>query len=163
MLREEQGPGMRKELTRIVGMGLAGLPWALLGLLGNYVPYRLTDLLTRRIAADRTKIHFTQFILGFLFFIPWYIWLFRLAWGPLNTMGTSLLLLALPPAGLFARGYFRYLTRRRQMIRFAWLELVHGLRINDMRRQRRALIRELDAAMADYMASLPTTSAEETS
>ncbi len=163
MLREEQGPGMRKELIRIVGMGLAGLPWALLGLLGNYVPYRLTGLLTRRVAADRTKIHFTQFILGSLLFIPWYVWIFRTVWGPLSTMGTSLLILALPPAGLFARGYFRYISRRRQMIRFAWLELVHGLRINDVRRQRRALIRELDAAMADYMASLRSASSEETS
>jgi hypothetical protein len=154
---------MRKELIRIVGMGLAGLPWALLGLLGNYVPYRLTELLTRRVAADRTKIHFTQFILGSLLFIPWYVWIVRTAWGPLSTMGTGLLILALPPAGLFARGYFRYISRRRQMIRFAWLELVHGLRINDIRRQRRALIRELDTAMAEYMASLPSTSSEETS
>ena len=163
MLRDEQGPGMRKEMGRIVGMGLAGLPWAVLGLLGNYLPYKLTDLVTRRVAADRTKIHFTQFILGSLLFIPWYIWMFRLAWGPLNTMGAGLLMLALPPAGLFARGYFRYITRRRQMLRLAWLELVHGLRISDMRRQRRALIKELDAAMAEYMATLRTTSSEETS
>ena len=49
------------------------------------------------------------------------------------------------------------------MLRLAWLELVHGLRISDMRRQRRALIKELDAAMADYMASLPWTSSEASS
>ena len=158
MLRTEQGPRMRQELGRFVGMGLAGLPWALLGLVGNYLPYRLTNLLTRRIAADRTKIHLTQFVLGCLFFLPWYVWVGRSALSPLGTLGAGLLLLAMPAAGLFARGYFRYLTRRRQMMRFAWLELVHGLRINDMRRQRRTLIRELDAAMADYMTSLEETS-----
>jgi 1-acyl-sn-glycerol-3-phosphate acyltransferase len=153
MLRSERGPGVRKELGRILVMGLAGLPWALLGLIGNYVPYRLTGLLTRRLAPDRTKIHFTQFMLGCLFFIPWYAWAVRTALDKLSTFGAVLLILALPPAGLFARGYFRYLGRRRQMLRFARLELVHGLRVGDMRRQRRALIQELDAAMADYLSA----------
>ncbi len=154
MLRTEEGPGMRRELGRFVGMGLAGLPWALLGLLGNYIPYLLTDRLSRRLAPDRTKIHFTQFGLGCLFFLPWYGWLAWTAWNPLGSLGTGLLMMSLPAAGLFARGYFRYLSRRRQMMRLAWLELMHGLRINDMRRQRRALIRELDTAMAEYMESL---------
>jgi len=154
MLRADEGPAMRKELGRFVGMGLAGLPWALVGLLGNFIPYMLTDRLTRRLAPDHTKIHFTHLGLGLLFFLPWYGWMLRAAWHPLGSLGTGLLLLALPPAGLFARGYFRYLSRRRQMMRFAWLELVHGLRINDMRRQRRALIQEMDAAMAEYMESL---------
>ncbi len=151
MLRAEQGPGMRKELGRFVGMGLAGLPWALLGLLGNYIPYRLTAILTKRIAPDRTKIHFTQGLLGLLFFLPWYVAIIKIMLGSLGTMGTTVLLLCLPPAGLFARGYFRYLSRRRQMMRLAWLELVHGLRISDMRRQRRVLINEMDLAMDEYM------------
>lgn len=153
MLRSEQSPGVRKELGRIVVMGLAGLPWALFGLAGNYVPYKLTGLLTRRLAPDRTKIHFTQFLLGCLFFISWYVWVLRTALETLSTIVAAGLMLALPPAGLFARGYFRYLGKRRQMLRLAWLELVNGLRISDMRRQRRALIRELDAAMADYLSA----------
>lgn len=154
MLRAEEGPGVRRELGRFVVLGLAGLPFALVGLVGNYLPYRLTGLLARRLAPDRTKIHLAQFGLGSFLFVCWYAGVFRSVRQPLGTAAACVLLLLLPPLGLFARLFFRYLGRRRQMIRFAWLELVHGLRITDMRRQRRNLIRELDAAMAEYMNSL---------
>jgi 1-acyl-sn-glycerol-3-phosphate acyltransferase len=153
LLRDERGPVLRTELARFAGLGLLGLPWAVVGLLGNYPPYRLTGWVARHLVPDRTKTHLAQFVLGCLFFAPWYIWVWRLARTPYGQLWATLLVLALPPAGLFARRFFRYLARRRQMIRLAWLELVHGLRIADMRRRRRALIRELDAAMADYLAA----------
>lgn len=154
LLRTEHGPGVRQEMIRLLVTGLGGLPWAAFGFLGNYLPYKLTGLISQRVAPDRTKIHLTQFILGCLVFGPWYVWVVRLALGWWGTWAAVVLALALPPAGLFARTYFRYLKRRRRRLRFAWLELTHGLRIADLRRQRRLLIQEMDVAMATYMASL---------
>jgi hypothetical protein len=56
-----------------------------------------------------------------------------------------------PLAGLFARWYFRHLGQRRQMLRFAYLELKHGYYVQNLRQLRRQVIEEMDTAMAEYL------------
>jgi len=125
MLREEEGPLVRSELWRLVIGGIAGLPWALFGLVGNWLPFRLTAWIGGRLAPDRTKIHQVQFGVGVVLFL-----------------------------GLFAREYFRYLKKRRRMLRFAGLEFKLGFRVQELRRERRNLVRNLDRAMQQYLRAL---------
>ena len=68
--------------------------------------------------------------------------------------GAATALITLPGAGLFAREYARRMKKRRRMLRFAYLELLQGYRVQELRLQRRRLIRELDMALAQYSRAL---------
>ena len=53
--------------------------------------------------------------------------------------------------GLFARGYMRRMSGRRQAIRLAYLEWRHGHNVQRLRDQRRRIIDEVDEAVSFYM------------
>jgi len=74
--------------------------------------------------------------------------------GWLGIWGAVAAAVTFPFAGLFAREYGRRMKTRRRMMRMAWLELLQGYRLKELRRQRRRLISELDAALDEYMRSL---------
>ncbi len=154
MLREEEGPLVRGELWRLVIGGLAGLPWALFGLVGNWLPYRLTAWLGSRIAPDRTKIHQVQFGVGAILFLVWYAALLTVSFRVFGTAASIVAGIGLPLAGLFAREYFRYMKRRRRMLRFAGLEFRLGFRVQELRLERRRLVRNLDLAMQRYLRAI---------
>jgi len=154
LLRGERGPTVRGEVWRLVAVGAAGLPVALYGSVGNIVPYKLTAWISARLAPDLTKVHSYQFVLGAALFLPWYVAMLYLVNGLLGFWWAMTALVTFPLAGLFARAYGRRMKNRRRMMRLAWLELLQGVRLQELRQQRRQLVRELDAALAEYMRSL---------
>ncbi|MBC8424007.1 1-acyl-sn-glycerol-3-phosphate acyltransferase [bacterium] len=154
LLRGERGPTVRGEVWRFVAAGAAGLPLALYGSVGNIVPYKLTGRISARLAPDLTKVHTYQFVVGAALFLPWYVALLHLVNGRFGFWWALAALVTLPLAGLFARAYGRRMKNRRRLMRLAWLELLQGVRLQDLRQQRRQLIRELDAALEEYMHSL---------
>ena len=154
LIRLEQGPTVRAEVWRFVAMGAAGLPWALYGVVGNLLPYKLTYWLAKRLAPDLTKIHGYQFGIGAAAFLAWYALLLTVVARRFGAWGAAAALITLPAAGLFAREYARRMKERRRMLRFAYLELLQGYRVQELRRQRRGLIRELDEALAQYSRAL---------
>ncbi len=154
MLREEQGPLVRGELWRLVIAGIAGLPWALFGLVGNWLPFRLTAWLGGRLAPDRTKIHQVQFGVGAVLFLGWYAALLAVSFRVFGSAASIVAGIGLPLAGLFAREYFRYMKRRRRMLRFAGLEFKLGFRVQEMRLERRHLVNNLDRAMRRYLRAI---------
>jgi len=154
LLRGERGPTVRGEIWRMVAVGAAGLPLAAYGSVGNIVPYKLTEWISARLAPDLTKVHTYQFVVGAVLFLPWYALLLHFVNGWLGIWGVVVAAVTFPGAGLFARGYGRRMKNRRRMMRLAWLELLQGVRLQDLRQQRRQLIRELDAALEEYMHSL---------
>ena len=151
MLREQEGPLVRGELWRLVIGGIAGLPWALFGLVGNWLPYRLTGWIRGRLSPDRTKIHQVQFGVGVVLFLAWYAALLTVSFRVFGTAASIVAGIGLPLAGMFAREYFRYIKRRRRMLRFAGLEFKLGFRVQEMRIERRRLVRNLDRAMQQYL------------
>ncbi len=154
MLREERSPLVRGELWRLVIGGIAGLPWALFGLVGNWLPYRLTAWLGGRLAPDRTKIHQVQFGVGSVLFLGWYAALLAVSFRVFGTAASVVAGIGLPLAGLFAREYFRYMKRRRRMLRFAGLEFKLGFRVQELRLERRRLVQNLDQAMQRYLSAI---------
>ena len=95
-----------------------------------------------------------QFCVGALLFPAWYAFLLYLA---LRIFGSAVLLpvgLGLPVAGLFAREYFRYMKTRRRLLRFAALEIMLGVRVQELRLERRRLVANLDRAMEQYLSAL---------
>ena len=154
MLREEKSPTVWGQIARYAVVGLMGLAPALAGLVGNMPPYKLTDWLVGRLAPDLTKVHSYQFAVGALLFLPWYGLLLYLAFSRYGLLPAVILGLLLPPLGLFARWYVGYLAGRQQQLRFAGLEILQGVRIQELRQQRKLLIRDLDEALQEYMESL---------
>jgi len=154
LLREQEGPLVRSELWRLVIGGIAGLPWALFGLVGNWLPFRLTGWIGGRLAPDRTKIHQVQFGVGAVLFLLWYAALLTFSFRVFGTAASIVAGVGLPLAGLFAREYFRYMKKRRRMLRFAGLEFKLGFRVQELRRERRQLVRNLDRAMQEYLRAI---------
>jgi hypothetical protein len=154
LLRLERGPTVRGEVWRFVLMGLAGLPWALYGIAGNVLPYKLTAWLVNRFAPDLTKVHTYQLAIGAAVFLPWYLALLTVTFRRYGVLVAIALALTLPAAGLFAREYGRRMRKRRRYLRFAYLELLQGYRVQELRQRRRHLIRELDAALVEYSREL---------
>jgi hypothetical protein len=154
MLREQEGPLVRGELWRLVIGGITGLPWALFGLVGNWLPYRMTGWFGSRLAPDRTKIHQVQFGVGAVLFLGWYAALLAVSFNVFGTAASIVAGIGLPLAGLFAREYFRYMKRRRRMLRFAALEIKLGFRVQELRLERRRLVRNLDQAMQSYLLAI---------
>jgi len=154
LLREEEGPMVRSELWRLAVAGIAGLPWALFGLLGNWIPFRLTGWFGARLAPDRTKIHLVQFVVGTILFLGWYATLLSVSFRMFGTAASLIAGIGLPLAGMFAREYFRYMKKRRRMLRFAGLEFRLGVKVQELRLQRRRLVRNLDRAMQQYLRAL---------
>ena len=154
MLRQEKSPTLWGQVGRFALVGITGLAPAMAGLIGNLPPYKLTGWLAGKLAPDLTKVHSYQFVLGTLFFLTWYGLLLYLAASRLGYVPTLILGMLLPPLGLFARRYVRYLTGRRRELRFAGLEILQGVRIQELRQQRKLLIRDLDEALQNYLESL---------
>ena len=154
LLRTERGPTVRGEIWRFVALGAGGLLPALYGSVGNVIQYKLTGRLARRLAPDLTKVHTYQFAVGAALFVPWYALLLHLVHGWLGVWGTVAAAATFPLAGLFAREYGRRMKNRRRLMRLAWLELLQGIRLQELRQLRRRLIRELDAALDEYLRSL---------
>ena len=154
MLSKEKSPTLRGQAGRFALIGLVGLVPGLAGLIGNLPPYKLTAWLARKLAPDLTKVHSYQFGLGAALFLTWYGLLFFHAVSRYGSLPGVILLLLLPPLGLFARWYVGYLTSRRRELRFAGLEILQGVRIQELRQQRKLLIRDLDEALQVYLDSL---------
>jgi len=158
LLCQEEGPSMRAEMLRFVVMGSLGFLPALFGVVTNGLPYKMTEWVTSLLRPDLTKIHSYQFVVGLLVFSGWYTFVLTRAYAMSGTWPTLVLGLLMPPAGLFARQYVTRMRARRRMLRFAWLEFLLGYKVRELRVMRMRLIRELDAALDEYMRSLEDTS-----
>jgi glycerol-3-phosphate O-acyltransferase/dihydroxyacetone phosphate acyltransferase len=141
------------EIARLAVLGAAGLPLAAYGVLWNFVPYKFAGFVAHGASRDETKIHYHQLVYGAFLFPLWYAPPLFLAWRVLGPLGTLIFAVSLPASGLFALGYARWTNRRRRMIRFGWLRMTHGRFVRALERRRRLVIREMDLALAEYLAA----------
>jgi glycerol-3-phosphate O-acyltransferase / dihydroxyacetone phosphate acyltransferase len=150
----EEGASFRGQATRLAILFALGLPFALWGLLWNYLPYRLTGDIARLLTRDRTKTHGTQMTVGSLLFVVfyatylWYFWDRRVTWGDGGLGG---FLLSLPLTGLFARRYLIALGRRRLHLRWAYLQSTRQLLVQKLLALRAEIIGSMDAALEEYL------------
>lgn len=150
-LRQSRGRSIPGAATRFVFWGALGLPLAIHGTVFNYLPYAFTGWLADRLAPDETKIHYYRLVYGAAIYLVYYGTLLYLVSRRFDALGVAAFGLSLLPAGLFARGYARRMALRRERIRLGFLELNHAYYLQELRRLRRRLIRELDAGAAEYL------------
>jgi 1-acyl-sn-glycerol-3-phosphate acyltransferase len=142
--------------VRLVAGALIGLPFGLAGGAVHYVPYRLSGILGGLFASDPTRIAFSRIICGVVLFPLTYaaiaFVLYRmLGW---NVESIVLTLTACVPLGLFSMRYYTWLRRERHRLRLALLASANRRIVVRVRRARRRIVRLLDRAREDYLASL---------
>ena len=147
-----ESEGFRRQAGKLVVLFLLGLPFAAWGTLWNYLPYRWTGWIARRVAPDPTKLHFAQIVVGAGLFLAFYGLWFLLASSWLGTWSTVAFLLSLPPTGIFARWYAAGMRRRRTHLRWAYLRSTRGLLVQRLRSFRQEIIDAMDDALDEYLA-----------
>jgi len=151
LLRQDADPRLRNEVARLIALILLGGPFWVYGTLWNILPYRLTGFLAKRKTDDRTKFHSFQLSFGAIVYSLYYPPLLWLAHGLLGTGGMLAFAASLIPTGFFARWFARLLHHRRETVRYAWLAGFRGYYLNEMRRLRRHILQEMDAARDRYV------------
>ena len=151
MLRKEGKGSVSRATASFLIAGLLGLPVAAYGIFWNGLPYKLTGWIVRWFVKDKEQAHFAQLSVGALVYLLYYGPLLYWVVDAIGLAKASLFAVTLPPTGLFARGYTRRMSTRRQAIRLAYLEWRHGHEVQRLRDQRRAIIDEVDEAVTFYM------------
>ena len=153
LVRGNDAPSRRRAAAALAASAAAGLPIAAYGALWNALPYKLTGRVARRRAADETKLHWHQLTWGALFYGLYYPPLLVAAGWILGPAGAAGFGASLVATGFFARWYAGRLDRRRETLRLAGLLATRGRRVQELRRRRRQLTEEIDAAVADVLAA----------
>jgi hypothetical protein len=162
MLRDKNERTVRFEATKLVFWGALGLLPALYGALWNFMPYKFTGWSARRTAKSTTVIHYNQLSQGFVVYFLYYAPLLYAAYLVLGLPAAAIFGATLPPTGLFARAYTRFMVRRQRMLRFAFFQLTHRYYVQTLRQQREILIDEMDHALKEYLAERPATGTADT-
>lgn len=103
-------------------VGLALLPVHLIGVVANYLPYKLPVWYARRIQDTQFKSSF-KFILGIVFLIVWYLFLAVIfANLPLSTHIKWPAFALLPVLGIFSVEYYIHCKKLISRIRFWWMQ-----------------------------------------
>ncbi len=152
MIRREFDPTVRSRLARMLVLGAVLLPVGLYGLLLNYLPYKFTGWVARRISGDPTKTHGFQLMVGAVVFSLYYPTLLYGVHGLLGSqwVRTGAFAASLLPAGLFARYFARWFVRERRMLGFAWFSATQRAALQQLRRWRRDIIGDLDLHLDRY-------------
>jgi glycerol-3-phosphate O-acyltransferase/dihydroxyacetone phosphate acyltransferase len=150
-LRGTRGPSLGGELARLGASALFALPVAGYGALWNFVPYKLTGRVAKRLAADETKVHYYQLSVGAVLYLLYYPPLLFAAFKVLGVLPGALFGVSLVPTGFFARWYARRLWRRGAGVHYAYLALTKGYYVQDLIRLRRRIIAGMDDAVAGYL------------
>jgi len=143
-----------RDVLRMIGIGLLGLPLALYGAVNNLIPYLISEGFARMFLHERTKILTALLIGGGLAFVFFFtaqiIFVAQFVSWPLATIyGISL-----PMSGFFVLAYMQLLRKYRQRISFSFLLFTNKHLVIKMRRQRKALIAAMNQVRDEYLSIL---------
>ncbi|TGE21271.1 glycerol acyltransferase [Hymenobacter aquaticus] len=159
-LESGKGPGQRWTRAAISGLKLVlGFPLYLYGLLNNYIPYILPSLIAKRATKDLEFVAPIMMVTGILTFGLGYalqiglVHHFTQHWP-----WTLLYALSLPPTGFYALSYWNNLRAR--LLRLRALKLFRTKRavMEDLLRQRQAVLRLLSEARSAFLAAVSVAS-----
>jgi hypothetical protein len=144
-----------KKLFKAELLGIAkaiiGFPFAIYGVLNNFIPYRITEYIARKFIDDRTKILMALLIGGGLTFMLFYGAQVFLAWYLEGYVWAIIYSLTLPLSGLFALGYIKEIRKIQERISFSFFLFTNRHLIGKMRRTRNMLISELNSGKDEYL------------
>lgn len=152
MLKEKQSfTRVLKSSLRTFGTALPGFPLAFYGLLNNFIPYYISEIIAKRFTDDRTKILSALLIGGgcaFAFFYSlqgFFVWYFK------GVFWAWLYLISLPISGLFALAHIKSVRAQQERLSFSFFIFTNKQLFSRMRRERRRLIREMYRIKDEYL------------
>jgi 1-acyl-sn-glycerol-3-phosphate acyltransferase len=144
--------GVLPDLARALVVAVAGLPVAVVGTLGNVVPYLCAGVCGRYLAPDVTKVTTLQLLVGSFAFAAWYALTIVVLRGLIGTLPVVFLAGCLPGTGLFTLWYFRWIRYHARRVRFLFLAWIEAEEVDKLRSVRRAVIAEIDAVRDELLA-----------
>lgn len=143
-------------VPRLFATFLAGAPFAFVGALLNWLPYRLSGAIGRAFSSDPTRVAFARIVCGVV--------LFPLTYGAValalqrgahaGPAAIVMVLAASIPLGLVSLRWFGWLRRERHRLHVALMLSANRRLVVRLRAERRRLVRMLDAAREDYQVGL---------
>ena len=132
---------------------IAGSPLFLYGAVVNGLPYFIPRWLARKLAhkeTDYATVRLLCSVVAFPLFWGLEIWAVQQLVGGVAAVAFAL---SLPVTGVVAFRYLGGLLRLRQAVRFTTLSRRHGSAARALVEERRAILQELEAAKAEYLAA----------
>ncbi len=163
-LRDERRPAAARramlDLLRAAVVAIGGLPGAVIGTVGNVVPYLATELCGRWLAPDLTKVTTTHLLAGAVAFVAWYAFLLVRFQAVFGTLIAALVVGLLPSTGLFTLWYLRRVRYHARHARFLYLAWVESQEIGKLRETRRSVLAEIDRVRDEILAADDTPAAD---
>lgn len=142
----------RRSLGRML-LALPGLPFALYGMINNFIPHQIAIYWAKKFLHERTKILTALLFAGGPAFIGFYgiqmytVYYFFGLWPSIAYF------VSLPVTGLFALAYIKELRAERDLIMLGVLLLTHRSVLHRMRRERRLLIEDMNRYRDEFLKS----------
>lgn len=151
MLRESTTPReIWRGAARTYALALIGLLPAAFGIINNFIPYRISEMIARRFSTERTKILSALLIGGGTVFSLFYAVQIAAVFLLLGGVWAILYALALPIMGFFALAYIAKIRRENERVSMSFFLFSNRQLIAKMRRQRRALILQMNQIRNEY-------------
>lgn len=143
----------KAELAGIV-RAIAGFPFAIYGVLNNFVPYRVTEFIVKKFIDDKTKILMALLFGGGITFILFYSAQVSLVWFIAGYPWAILYFCTLPVSGFFALKYGKEIRQIQERVSFSFFLFTNRHLIGKMRRTRNMLIREMNYCKDEYLETM---------
>ena len=131
-----------------------GLPIFLFGFISNIIPYKVAELLAKKIIVRKDFVGSMKIAFGMFVFLIFYIVLTILFAQYIHKIYALVFLCALYPTGLFALNYIKNFYLFREKIRYFQLNTRKNKPLAKLRRRRKELINEVDHVRKLYLQSL---------
>jgi glycerol-3-phosphate O-acyltransferase / dihydroxyacetone phosphate acyltransferase len=136
---------------RGLAAAIIGFPVAAYGIINNYFPYRLTELIAKRYSRERTKILTALFLGGGAMFVFFYAVQVFLVWNFGGTFPALAYFFSLPLSGFLALAYIKKIREIRERISLSFFLFTNRYLLGKMRCARNELIAELNAGKEEYL------------
>ncbi|WP_242091989.1 lysophospholipid acyltransferase family protein [Aestuariivivens sediminicola] len=133
---------------------ILGFPVFLFGYVFNIVPYKVSEILSRRIIVRKDFVGSMKIAFGMFVFLVFYCIETALFAVYIHTIYALVFLLMLYPTGLFTLNYIKSFYLYKEKIRYYQLNLNHNKLIEKLKRKRRELLYELEIGNTLYAQSL---------
>ncbi len=133
-------------------LAIAGFPFALYGIINNYVPYRLAERAAKKFMDERTKILTALLFAGGLAFIFFYALQAGIVAHYFGAWWAGAYALSLPFSGFWALFYLKRLRAWGARLSFSFFLFTNKHLINKLRLERKRLIKTLNAVRDEFLA-----------
>lgn len=155
MLREKTS---FSQLTRasLIAMlkAVVGFPFAVYGILNNFIPYAIAEMAAKKFVDERTKILSALLIGGGTAFIIFYTVQVFVVWLFFGEIPAVVYAVSLPLSGWVALAYLKVIRNEQERLNLSFFLFTNKQLFNRMRRERRLVIKELDTIKDEYLARL---------